>query len=50
MLIIYALLMNAGLGLIALEWAWSSSAKVRVIDEERDKAFPSRRRLDLGKV
>jgi hypothetical protein len=50
MLLIYALIINAILGLLTFEWAWSSSKLVRVEDEERDKKFPSRRRLDIGKI
>ncbi len=49
-MILLILVVNALLGLVLLEWAWSCTAKLRVVDEARDSQYPSRRRQDLGKV
>ena len=44
-----ALLGNATIGLIALEFAWSLVPRYLVANEERDSMFPAFRRLDSHK-
>lgn len=48
-MVVYLLVANAIIGLILFEIAWKMTAKLRIADEERDKNYPSRRRLDIGK-
>ena len=44
-----ALALQAVIGFVALEWAWSQLRRFREVDEERDSKFPAFRRRDAGK-
>ena len=44
-----AIVINAVIGVVLLEYAWSGTKRHRQVDEERDKRFPAFRRLDLPK-
>jgi hypothetical protein len=49
-MILYVIVLNAILGIVLLEWAWVSTANLRVVDEDRDSKYPSRRRSDVNYV
>lgn len=46
-IIIGLLVLNAIVGIMIFEFAYAKTAKIRAVDEDRDKLFPAWRRLDL---
>ena len=49
-MVVILLIANALIGLILFELSWAMTSKLREVNEERDKKYPSRRRLDIGKL